>query len=86
MSKSKHKERAGGDGSSSNGSSAGGSGTVTTDVDFDQRVKALVEEILQGQSTRSPPSISGEPSGRYVVVRVGLVNSGGRGSLVAVHL
>ena len=66
MSKSKPKEKAGGDGSSSNGSSAGGSGTVTTDVGFDRRVKALVEEILRGQSTRSPPSISGEPSGGAV--------------------
>ena len=27
---------------------------------------ALVEEILWGQSTRSPPSISGEPSGGAV--------------------
>ena len=61
MSKSKPKEKAGGD-----GSSAGGSETVTADVDFDRRVKALVEEILQGQSTRSPPSISGEPSGGAV--------------------
>ena len=39
---------------------------VTADVDFDRRVKALVEEILRGQLTRSPPSISGEPSGGTV--------------------
>ena len=66
MSKSKPKEKAGGDGSSSDGSSAGGSGMVTTDVNFDRRVKELVEEILRGQSMRSPPSISGEPSGGAV--------------------
>ena len=64
MSKSKPKEKAGGDGSSSDGSSVGGSGTVTTD--FDRRVRVLVEEILRGQSTRSQPSISGEPSGGAV--------------------
>ena len=66
MSKSKPKEKAKGVGSSRDGSSAGGSGTVTTDVDFDRRVKALVEEILRGQSMCSPPSISGEPSGGIV--------------------
>ena len=85
MSKSKPKERAGGD-----GSSAGGSGTVTTDIDFDRRVKALVEEILRGQSTHRPTIHFGRAlwrcCGRYVVVRVGLVNSGGRASLVAVRL
>ena len=64
MCKSKPKERAGGDESSSDRSSAGGSGTLTTDVD--QHVKALVEEILWDQSMRSPPSISGEPSGSAV--------------------
>ena len=66
MSKLNPKEKAGGDGSSSNGSSVGGLGTVTTDVNFDRRVKAEVEEILRCQSTRRPPSTPGEPSGGAV--------------------
>ena len=62
---SKEKESKCGTGDDVPESLAGGSGTVFQD-DFDRRVKSLVEEILRGQTTRTPAPRPGKSTGGAV--------------------
>ena len=63
---SKEKESKRGTGGDVPESLAGGSGTAVSGDDFDRRIKSLVEEILRGQTTRTPAPRPGKSTGGAV--------------------